>query len=270
MFSLIDKIPWLPSLPIPDKIIPILSLPLSLDKDFKKDKLALLIGINQYADKSLFPIKGAENDVKKIRGFLKNKMNYKEYEITELTNKSSLKPNYKNIIIELNKLKKNIEESEIKEVFIYFSGHGYNNYWLSSDYPAGINLEDFGINILQKVISKFQNKEFDIYVVSDACRLKNENLISFENKDTFNIVANNDNKHILYISSCSSGEISCEMNNNNKWNGIFTNYFVSELSKSENINKELIIDKIQTIKYIIKTHIEQNNLPEMEINIIEY
>jgi WD40 repeat protein len=137
-----------------------------LDIDYTAKNYLLAIGIDNYSDWS--PLKNAVNDAKSFQEVLKKKYNYKEENITIITNEKATKQN----IIEAFKLI--IEKvGPNDKLIIYFSGHGYydnvldEGYWITQDSKKGTEADYLPNSFLIKMFKQINAKH--IFLIADAC-----------------------------------------------------------------------------------------------------
>jgi hypothetical protein len=86
-------------------------------------KCGLVIGIN-YENDGAAKLNGCIEDTKNIVTFLKNKCGYQDSDIQLLTDNTAMKPTKQNIINSINMLVKRVKETQAKEVWFSYSGHG--------------------------------------------------------------------------------------------------------------------------------------------------
>ena len=86
-------------------------------------KCALVIGIN-YTGKSGAELNGCINDTQRIVKFLKDRCGYQDSNIQLLTDDTSIKPTKQNIINNIKKLVQKVKDTNSKEVWFSYSGHG--------------------------------------------------------------------------------------------------------------------------------------------------
>lgn len=86
-------------------------------------KCGLVIGIN-YEGKSGAELNGCINDTQRICNFLKSRCGYQDSDIQLLTDNTGLKPTKQNIINGIKKLVQRVKDTNAKEVWFSYSGHG--------------------------------------------------------------------------------------------------------------------------------------------------
>ena len=86
-------------------------------------KCGLVIGIN-YENDSQAKLNGCIEDTVNISQFLKDKCGYQESNIELLTDNTTLKPTKQNIINSIQRLVERVKETNAKEVWFSYSGHG--------------------------------------------------------------------------------------------------------------------------------------------------
>jgi len=93
---------------------------------------ALLVGINKYSGS---PLRGCVNDILMTYKMLTEKLNFKNEDITILTDQESIK---KNIMLNVDKLTTNVQSGDI--IYFHYSGHGSQvnvKDWTDSDEVDG-------------------------------------------------------------------------------------------------------------------------------------
>lgn len=196
--------------------------------------LAIIIGISEYDTQSNLP--SCKNDANYFFQLLKTSQKYDDIlYITENTDSNS-------IMDALDDYINKHSNSEINEIFLYFSGHGYFNeeefYFCTSNInTAMINSTSVSNSNIDKLIRKLSP---EVYVkVIDACEsgstyikdIKNRERIFQKNYDGF--------KSCYFFSSSECTQ------------GSYANEFISDFTKSflENIKEFIIDDKLDDIKY---------------------
>jgi metacaspase-1 len=86
-------------------------------------KCGLVIGIN-YEGKSGAELNGCINDTQRICDFLKTRCGYQDNNIQLLTDNTSIKPTKQNIINSIKTLVQRVKNTQSKEVWFSYSGHG--------------------------------------------------------------------------------------------------------------------------------------------------
>lgn len=242
-----------------------------------KQKKALLIGIN-YENNDKSKLGGCINDANLLKKFIKEKLNYKENDITMMTdvsNKSNTKsiniiPTRDNILNQMQKL----FSFENTEMFLSYSGHGSNSY-NSDEYDLQDELlvtSDNKIIIdteIRALINNSMPKSSTLSVIMDACnsgtnfdlpyKYANKN-VSKTGEDVGNL------PYIIKLSSSKDDQLSREGTINGVKNGFFTYFFVEKYNSNytykkmidvldEDINNFLPEDNKQTC---IATSSEKN------------
>lgn len=82
-------------------------------------KLALLVGVGEFADKSIPKLEGPQHDVDALSDVLLSRWGYAPQSVVKLTNARATKGN---IVAEIKALQARSKSGD--EIFIYFSGHG--------------------------------------------------------------------------------------------------------------------------------------------------
>jgi WD40 repeat protein len=137
-----------------------------LDIDYTSKNYLLAIGIDNYA---YWPqLKNAVNDAISFQEVLNKKYNFKEENITIITNEKATKQNM------IEAFKKVIEKvGPNDKLIIYFSGHGfYDNllnegYWITQDSKKGTEADYLPNSFLIKMFKQINAKH--IFLIADAC-----------------------------------------------------------------------------------------------------
>lgn len=91
---------------------------------------ALLVGINQYADPTIRPLKGCLNDVQAMHAYLESQESL-DLKLEQLTDSTETKPTKKNIV---DAIESHLTEAKTGDVVLfYFAGHGIQE---KTDIPA--------------------------------------------------------------------------------------------------------------------------------------
>ncbi len=129
---------------------------------------ALIIGINEYADKKIPHLKNAENDAVAMERVLRERYGFTE--ITLLLNREATKKEIKRALRDLRKPGKN------ESILIYYSGHGEldrlskekkDGWWIPTDARHG-DIDTYLDNVM--VLKEISNmKARHILLISDSC-----------------------------------------------------------------------------------------------------
>jgi uncharacterized caspase-like protein len=141
-------------------------------EEFKTDRLAIVVGINNYLNTKVPDLNYSEQDAKLIRSILENEGVFNVlYYSSEPEERPATKDNILNGLKDANQLAKN---GMIKTFVFYFAGHGYrqdNENYLA---PMEVNLNDIAYSgiALSKVIEIINDiqKNAKTMVFLDACR----------------------------------------------------------------------------------------------------
>ncbi len=137
-----------------------------LDIDYTAKNYLLAIGIDNYSDWA--PLKNAVNDAKSFQEVLQKKYNYKEENITIITNEKATK---QNIIEAFKSIIEKVGPND--KLIIYFSGHGYydnvldEGYWITQDSKKGTEADYLPNSFLIKMFKQINAKH--IFLIADAC-----------------------------------------------------------------------------------------------------
>jgi WD40 repeat protein len=137
-----------------------------LDIDYTSKNYLLAIGIDNYSDWP--PLKNAVNDAMSFQDVLKKKYNFKEENITIITNEKATK---QKIIEGFKSIIEKVGPND--KLIIYFSGHGhYDNilnegYWITQDSKKGTEADYLPNSFLIKMFKQINAKH--IFLIADAC-----------------------------------------------------------------------------------------------------
>ena len=137
-----------------------------LDIDYTSKNYLLAIGIDNYSDWP--PLKNAVNDAMSFQEVLRKKYNFREENITLITNEKATK---QNIIEAFKKVIEKVGPND--KLIIYFSGHGfYDNvlnegYWITQDSKKGTEADYLPNSFLIKMFKQINAKH--IFLIADAC-----------------------------------------------------------------------------------------------------
>ncbi len=223
-----------------------------------KDKYALLVGINQYADPSN-DLAGCVNDVSKIREFLIGNAGFSIDNIRVLTD---LRATKQGIIERLNWLVNNRLNDD--ELVFYYSGHGsqvrdrngdeLNDYKDEILCPHDMNWDDPLTDDIVGAILRTCNRNAYLTAIIDAChsgtitkdinnptkkiRKKSKFIIppydirarslESELKENVKIQLKNDQRHVLF-SGCKDDQTSLTTTLGGSWGGLMTKSLVNAL-----------------------------------------
>jgi hypothetical protein len=141
-------------------------------EEFKTDRLAIVVGINNYLNDKIPDLRFSEPDAKLIKSILEDKGVFNVlYYSSEDDSRGATKDNILNGLKDANSLAKN---GLIKTFVFYFAGHGYRHDGENYLAPVEINLNDIeytGIALSEvlNIINDIQ-KNAKTMVFLDACR----------------------------------------------------------------------------------------------------
>jgi uncharacterized caspase-like protein len=126
-------------------------------------KIAILVGINDYADKKIPPLENAIPDVNAVAKVFAERLGY---EVRVIRN-----PGKAEIMRTLNQLSADVKASD--SVVVYFAGHGYSlekngaGYWLPSDAQVKDPKGWVSNNDVARLLAGIRSKQ--MAVISDSC-----------------------------------------------------------------------------------------------------
>ena len=126
-------------------------------------KIAVLFGINDYADKTIPPLENAVPDVDAVSTLFADKLGY---EVRVVRN-----PTRADIIRTLNQL--SVEINSTDSVVIYYAGHGYSlekngaGYWLPADAQASDPAKWISNGDVARLLSGIRSSQ--MVLISDSC-----------------------------------------------------------------------------------------------------
>lgn len=228
-------------------------------------KLALLIGINYNNTEN--QLNGCINDVENMKELLINKFNYDQNNITMLTDKTLKKPTANNIMYSIYQLLiKCHRDSNIKEVWFHYSGHGYYTRDHDNDEKDNqdecivpLDYEKSGIitdDVIYKYFKWFPSR-IKCVSIFDCCHAGtimdleykynfSTNEIEKENKKKIN-------SKIICISGCKDNQTSTEVLDFfeiGKYNGALTSAIILTLKK---FNYHIsIVDLVNEVREYLK------------------
>jgi len=181
------------------------------------NKVALLIGINEYAQNSGFEdLKYAAKDVADMRNTLL-KMGYEDQDIHVLNGENGVTPDRRNIQHAINQLDGLSPAGDDASIMIVFAGHGFNKNGNSFLCPADFDPEKLqsalSVSELQQLLQR--SKAPGRFLIIDACR--NEHLSRGENE--FNLRSSlaalqglkAEAQGVMVLSSCMPNQTSHEI-----------------------------------------------------------
>lgn len=100
-----------------------------------ENRKALLIGINYINTE--FELNGCINDVKNVKKMLTRNCNFKDSNITMVTDQTDMKPTFTNILLLINGFVKNMKKGDT--CYFHYSGHGTRVKDLNGDEKDGFD-----------------------------------------------------------------------------------------------------------------------------------
>ncbi|OGR03419.1 MAG: hypothetical protein A2520_09260 [Deltaproteobacteria bacterium RIFOXYD12_FULL_53_23] len=126
-------------------------------------KVAVVIGVNKYQDKTIPPLEGAVPDANAVSKMFKDNMGYEVRVIHDGTKGE--------IVQAINKVAGDVGAND--SVTIYYAGHGYEvestktGYWIPSDGSAKSPANWISSNDINKMLGNIKAKQ--VLLVSDSC-----------------------------------------------------------------------------------------------------
>jgi len=209
----------------------------------KDKRFALLVGINYRKTSS--ELAGCINDVKDVNKLLKDKFNYRDSNITILT-EDATPPTKDNIIKNLTNLVLKTVKGEADSIFFHYSGHGSYIRDINGDEKDGrdevlcpLDYEKKGFitdDNLNSII-KLMPKETSFFALLDCCHsgtmfdLKFNHLHGDE-RVTEERKALKIESHVIAYSGCLDKQTSADAWINGRFNGAMTKSFLESLKKN--------------------------------------
>ena len=205
-------------------------------------KLALLIGINYRGTEA--ELNGCINDIDNTKEILTNIYEYKEENITVLTDDSEIKPTYDNILEQLLQIS---TKKDVDQIWISYSGHGTyikdkegdeddgkDECLVPLDYDKKGLIED---DYLNKILAQINEKTNVIFIV-DACHSETMLDLQYRYISGRKSVIENDKSEIkcncIMISGCRDNQTSADaygINNSKEYSGAMTSTLLLTLKK---------------------------------------
>lgn len=207
-------------------------------------KLALIIGINYVGQKG--ELNGCINDAVAMRKFLIDHMNFKEEEVTLMTDESKgeLIPTARNIMTQLGHLVIKAHFGHADELWIHYSGHGSYIRDRSGDEDDGKDEVLIPLDVDTSGVISDDNLHFYLSHLPDTCktfclfdcchsatmldlafRYKGDGKHEVENPDC-SIKGN-----VVMISGCKDDETSADAWIEDEWAGAMTTAFFKAIEK---------------------------------------
>lgn len=206
-------------------------------------KKALLIGINYKNTEN--ELHGCINDVVQIKNLLTSRFNYKEENITLITDDTEIKPTKQVILSHLTNLFNNSKNYE--EIWIHYSGHGSYVPDYSGDeldgkdealVPLDFNNAGFILDDDIKIVLKSIDESCRCMIIFDCCHsgtaadllyVYKDNTESKEKLDVNNLVK----ADVMLLSGCRDDQTSADALINKKWAGALTSIFLKILEENK-------------------------------------
>lgn len=241
------------------------------------NKLALLVGINEYVDSVISRLNFSVNDIEGFYEILADseKGKYDKGNIRILSDSRNEKPTRNNILSKLTTMSRSVNPED--SILFYFSGHGYEkngkSYLLCSDsYTNTLEETAIPIELIRKTM---ENSLARIkIIVLDACHsgaikgIKDSGIMTKQFFETFFPAP----EGFVVLTSCKQGECSFEWNE--KGHGVFSYYLLEGLSGNADRDRDGIITITDAHAYTsenvkrwaFKKGLEQNPTLEAKIS----
>jgi hypothetical protein len=233
-------------------------------------KLALLIGINYTGTNN--QLNGCINDVNNIKNYLITTRGYLEEHITILTDNTVIKPSRNNILLAIDTLIEKSQENletDCKELFFHYSGHGTfindtdNNEQDGND--ECIVGCDNNVIVDDELYTRFVSRVGNIKTICiiDACHSGSALDLPYEYNFTLHkwkLISNVPvNTNVLLISGCKDSEVSMDAFIDQKYQGALTNAFLHAIKKCKSDN---LFEFVSFIRRYLKVN-RYNQTPQL-------
>jgi metacaspase-1 len=241
-------------------------------------KIALVMGLNYIG--TSFKLYGCINDAHNIKKFLKNQYNYKDDEIVLMTDNTDTKPTRDNIINTLKDIVSKINDNNIKQLFISYSGHGTNVHDYSSDeddkkdevlVPLDVKQNGYIKDDIFHSILHDINNECVTFCLFDCCNSGTAVDLKYNHQKFLKYTVENKktemDNHVYMISGCKDVQTSVDAYNweTGEYEGVLTSSF---LQVNKNNKKKLTYFKlVKKMKKIIKNR-EMKQIPQLTSSIL--
>lgn len=206
-------------------------------------KVALCMGLNYTGTRN--QLNGCINDAKNIQNLLEK--HYKYDSVKVMTDETTQKPTYSNIVNELHNLAVRSHSEDIKEIFISYSGHGSYVRDYSGDEKDGrdeglvpLDYQRRGLlldDVLNNIFASFSPK-VKVVALFDCCHSGSMVDLQFIYDSTTHRQGRETNKklnsNVLMISGCRDNQTSADAYNFNhqyKYTGAMTSSWLHVLAK---------------------------------------
>lgn len=241
----------------------------------KDRRYALLVGIN-YKNQSC-ELAGCVNDAKDMAKLLKTKFNYKETNVTVLTDDGTL-PTKDNILKNLSNLVVKAVKGEVESIFFHYSGHGSyirdtngdeddgrDEVLCPIDYDKKGFITDDNLNGIIKLLPEHAS----FFGLFDCCHsgtmldLKFNHLEGNE-KAKVNEKALNIDANVMAISGCADVQTSADAYIKGRFNGAMTRAFLEVLK-----NRNYIVtyfDLLNDMRFYLKKN-KYEQIPQLTCSL---
>lgn len=213
-------------------------------------KYALLIGIN-YRDTSN-ALRGCIEDVNNMRNYLITKLGYKAENITILTDDTTDKPTYKNILRYLHMLILKSYKGAT-ELWLHYSGHGTQVTDLNGDETDGrdeaivpLDFQTVGMlddDTLNEIVSHMVDT-CQLTCIMDCCHSGTILDLKYRYNMAQNYVESTKNlsAKIMMLSGCRDDQTSADAYISNRWSGALTQAFLRAMASSNDVTCYNLLD----------------------------
>ena len=231
------------------------------------NKCALVIGIN-YTGKTGAELNGCINDTARICDFLKKRCNYDDDSIDLLTDDTPIKPTKQNIINSIKKLVQKVKDTNCKEVWFSYSGHGsylnskseldnQDEALVPLDYDKSGLIRD---DILYDILVKQLPLDCTLFSIVDACHSGTALDLPYLYRIDTGIKQQKNPEslaNIIKISGCRDSQTSADAYIEGKYQGALTFSFLKCMDDLEyNFTAKQLIQRC-------KLYLNSNNYPQI-------
>lgn len=219
-------------------------------------RYALLVGVNEYEDKSLEPLQYAVADIQLISEKLMQlgfepediKMYISGNKVGSYPNKKTIEAGFREILEEAD---------EDAQIFIAFAGHGFafdkDSYFVVEDtkLDSDDHIKSTSINIKKFLDDLNNSKAASKWFIVDACREYITKNRSISNKNFSRGISSGIDKAklpkgVFFLQSCSDGEFSYE----DDGHGLFTRCFAEALDGKADLDNDKNMTVLEVFKYV--------------------
>lgn len=204
-------------------------------------KLALLIGINYNGSRS--QLNGCINDVTNVKKLLIEEYGYINDNINMMTDNTNVKPTRDNIIMALLDICLAINEKDVDEIWIHYSGHGshvkdYDGDELDrrDEVLVPLDYEENGFvtdDLIKYILTKIK-KECKCVIVFDCCHsgtMADLPYNYYDGKESLNTKNSGLIPKVIMLSGCRDKQTSADAKIDGKWAGALTHCLLDTLKK---------------------------------------